>query len=85
MYTLEIGTRFSRPCNSFAEASALYCALRDESGEGVSTFPEGKIRADAGGRTTARVSYNGKVWPRWEWQPTMTPLFDPYAVDGEVC
>lgn len=79
MYVLEIGTRARLACSSFAEASALYCCARDRSDEGVSTFPEGKIRALAGGRTTARVSYNGKVWPRWPWQPDMVPLFDPYA------
>lgn len=77
MYVLEIGTRARLAYESFAEASRLYCAARDESGGGVSTFPEGKIRHFH--RTTARVSYNGKVWPRWEWQPTMEPLYDPYA------
>lgn len=38
-----------------AEASRIYCQLRDESGEGASTFPEGRA-------AIYRVSYNGKVW-----------------------
>lgn len=36
-------------------ASAAYCRLRDESGEGASTFPQGKA-------AIYRISYNGRVW-----------------------
>jgi len=38
-----------------AEASAIYCKLRDDSGEGASTFPDGKWNGN-------RISYNGRVW-----------------------
>lgn len=38
-----------------ATASKLYSALRDESYEGASTFPDGVWEGN-------RISYNGRVW-----------------------
>jgi hypothetical protein len=51
-----------------AEASAAYCAKRDASGEGASTFPCG----DWNGH---HISYNGRVW-----QKEPTPGFDLRAI-----
>jgi hypothetical protein len=50
----------------FADASAVYSALRDKSGLGGSKWPSGYIlqheRHDDPGALIARVSYNGRVW-----------------------
>lgn len=56
-------------CASLLLASEMYCAERDESGEGASTFPDAKI-VTADGRKF-RVSYNGRVWADLgrPWQP----------------
>jgi hypothetical protein len=62
----------------YADASALYAQQRDYSGEGVSTFPAGRI--EQGGETIARVSYNGRVWSPGKWAEGDTPLFDPSKV-----
>lgn len=59
--TLKIGRRSTHPVKSYAEASAIYCAVRDESEEGVSTFPGGVIK-DVDNKTIANISYNGRVW-----------------------
>jgi hypothetical protein len=41
-------------------ASKIYCRVRDESGEGNSTFPKPAIR---NGKSIVGVfSYNGRVW-----------------------
>jgi hypothetical protein len=60
-----------------ADASAAYCAARDESGEGASTFRDGKLTL-AG--KTYRISYNGKVWADYKraWKGGDVPAFDPY-------
>lgn len=58
---LAIGRRHWVPVSSLAEASAIYQRLRDESGEGASTFPFGKVH-DAGGGANYVISYNGRVW-----------------------
>lgn len=44
---------------SFSRASALYSELRDASGEGYRTWPDGELRSN---HAAYRVSYNGKVW-----------------------
>lgn len=56
---LTIGRRLTQEVGSVEEASRIYCRLRDASGEGYSTFPEGRIRD---GKKAYRVSYNGRVW-----------------------
>jgi hypothetical protein len=52
------------------EASAIYSAAREGSGEGASTWPEGEWQGH-------RISYNGKVWDG-EW-PNARLVFSPYA------
>ena len=74
---LFIGQKMFRVA-SFVEASDTYRERRKLSGEGASTFPEGKVRDDAG-VVIARVSYNGKVWPPVEWSNGLRPIFDPYS------
>lgn len=56
---LKIGRRLRFPCSTLAEASALYGTARDASGEGSSTWPEGRITGPLG---SFNVSYNGRVW-----------------------
>jgi hypothetical protein len=62
MYTLTIGRRFKGIVNSFEDASKIYSDLRDESEEGASTWPWGKIKH--GSKLVAEVSYNGRVWEK---------------------
>ena len=52
---LTIGKRHSIEVTTTAEAQQHYCRLRDESGEGASTFPDGRVGK-------YRISYNGRVW-----------------------
>lgn len=54
--TLTVGKRATVRVETLEEASAVYERLREESGEGASTFPDGRI---TGGY---RISYNGRVW-----------------------
>lgn len=56
---LVIGRRGSYPVFDFADASGLYSKLRDESGEGASTWPNGKLRLDG---VDYVISYNGRIW-----------------------
>lgn len=56
MMTLKIGKRMQAEVATFAEASRIYSQARNESGEGASTFPVGRL---TGGYY---VSYNGRVW-----------------------
>jgi hypothetical protein len=66
---------------SIAAASAAYCADRDASGEGASTWPTGLLTGPDGEQFF--VSYNGKVWAddpcRRDWRPGASPVFCPYA------
>ena len=64
----------------FAQASALFVAARDASGEGASGFGGGVV-LDGSGRAVARISYNGKVWPVAEWFSGQRPLYSPYDSD----
>ena len=59
----------------FAGASEIYARLRDESGEGGSTFPAPKLMQ--GGKVIGRLSYNARVWDG-EW-PVGKCIFNPYA------
>ena len=52
---LTIGKRYSVEVTNLADAQDHYCRLRDESGEGASTFPDGRVGH-------YRISYNGRVW-----------------------
>ena len=53
---LSIGRRMKTEVMDLQEAVDVYCQQRDNSGEGASTFPDGKIE---GGY---KISYNGRVW-----------------------
>ena len=68
---LVIGKRYNIPVQSLEEASRVYCGLRDESGEGGSTWPSGRV-----GEYT--VSYNGKVW-LGKWSEGAQPVYAPFA------
>lgn len=59
-----------------AEASRAYAQVRDSTGEGASTFPEGEVVGDG---KTYRVSYNAKVWNKGPWQSGDTPVYSPYT------
>ena len=59
MMTLTIGRRLRARVATFAEASRIYSQLRDESGEGGSTFPTGRLTS---GKAKYFVSYNGRIW-----------------------
>jgi hypothetical protein len=74
--TLKIGRRATLAVSSIAQASAEYSRLRDESGEGASTFPNGSLLID--GKFYC-ISYNGKVWKNETWRTDSVPVFDPYA------
>jgi len=52
------GTTFTAP--TLAELSAQYCKVRDDSGEGNSTFPKPTVRRC--GKAFGTFSYNGRVW-----------------------
>jgi hypothetical protein len=72
MTTLMIGRRHKIEASDAAEASAIYCKLRDESGEGASTWPNGRFGK-------YHISYNGKVWSGKFGDPNRTLVFSPYA------
>lgn len=57
---MKIGTRMYEVTDEL-QAVVLYERLRDESGEGASTWPFAKLYV--GKRQTAEISYNGRVWP----------------------
>ena len=59
--TLRIGRRRPIQVADYAEASRIYCELRDQLMVGASKLPEGKI-FDANGRPAAKLSYNGRAW-----------------------
>ena len=59
MMTLTIGRRLRTSVATFEEASQIYSKLRDERGEGGSTFPTGRLTS---GKTKYFVSYNGRIW-----------------------
>lgn len=70
------GTTFA---GTLAELSAVYSRLRDESGEGASTFPTTTVR-DSRNYTAGFISYNGRIWaedPRHvRGAMTATPIYD---------
>ena len=57
---LTIGRRIQVMVPSIEVAVAVFERARDESGEGASTWPDGKILTDDG--RSHRISYNGRVW-----------------------
>ncbi len=81
METTIRGRRIAAP--TFAELSAVYCQLRDASGEGGSTFAPAIIRDDAG-IAIAYISYNGRVWPGspQEWSAGRVCLYSSYETEA---
>ncbi|NNM62422.1 MAG: hypothetical protein HKM03_09655 [Steroidobacteraceae bacterium] len=65
MMTLRIGRRMTVNVADLPSASREYQRLRDESGEGGSTFPDGVVKGNSG---TYRISYNGRVWLGGNWK-----------------
>ena len=57
--TLSIGRRFVGEVESLAAAQLKFCKMREESGDGASTFPDGKVKAEG---KAYRISYNGRLW-----------------------
>lgn len=60
---------------SLQQASEMFCAARDRSGEGASNTPTPTI-VTADGRVIGRISYNGRIWPDETWTTDSRPLFD---------
>lgn len=75
MNVLKVGTN-CYPVESIAAASDLYARLRDESGEGASSWRDGELVFNG---TRYRISYNGKVWNAGPFMSGARPVFDPYA------
>lgn len=68
---LKIGQRYRVEVASLEEASRVYQRLRNESGEGGSTWPTGLLPG-------YHVSYNGRVWkgrPK-DWKPGAEPVLE---------
>ena len=60
-FRLSIGRRHTAACASLSDAATLFEHLRDESGEGASSWPDGRVvNRESGERF--RISYNGRVW-----------------------
>ncbi len=62
-----------RSVRSMAEASALFSAARDASGEGQSTWQDGYVVGRTG--VVGRISYNGRIWPIED--DNAAPIYDP--------
>jgi hypothetical protein len=60
---------------TFEEASRMFCAARDEAGEGASRTPTPLI-VDERGVVIGHVSYNGRVWAGANYFPDSRPLYD---------
>lgn len=58
--------------DTLAAASKLYGQLRDKSGKGSSSWPNGSV--SEAGEVVALISYNGNVWPNKEWAVGDHPL-----------
>ena len=58
--TLSIRGRGKFECETLEDAQRLYAMMRDESGEGGSTFPSGVVRLPSGKKY--QISYNGRAW-----------------------
>lgn len=74
-YTATIrGTTFA---GSLADLSTAYSRLRDQSGEGASTFPTATV-LDERNHTAGFIGYNGRIWADHpaDWNPNATPIYD---------
>ena len=65
---------------TFAECSAIFSRIRDESLEGASEFPAVvRIREVGYAMPVARFSYNGRIWRDKPWAEGDVPLYDNRA------
>jgi hypothetical protein len=80
---LEIGCKRFQ-INSYEEASRMFCAARDKTGEGASRTPSPTI-VDERGDVIARVSYNGRVWTGATYVPDAVPLYDNRNTAEQAC
>ena len=79
MYTFKMrGDTFT--ASSLKELSALYCAARDESCEGNSTFPKPtvyqNIRPFGDRKVIGSFSYNGRIWAGKPTDATRAIVYD---------
>lgn len=78
---LQIGRWNRYAVRSIAHAAGVYSLLRDESGEGASGWPEGRLEIDG---HEYLISYNGKVWQKNGWNFGDVPVFNPYESGDEM-
>jgi hypothetical protein len=60
-FTCEI-RRVAYGADTLAELSAIYCRVRDASGEGASTFPMPSVKQ--GDKVIGRIAYNGRIFKK---------------------
>lgn len=76
--TLKIGRKITLEVVDLAEASRTYQKKRDELlitvGPNCGHYPDGMVSES--GKTIARISYNGRVWPPAKWFSGMVPIMD---------
>ncbi len=58
------------------ELSEAYCRVRDDSGEGMSTFRNAIVKQN--GKVVGYISYNGRIWPGTTYQAGAIPLYDSW-------
>lgn len=80
-YTFQLrGQRLS--ASTLERLSSMYAKIRDDSGEGASTFPH--VNVEEGGKIVACISYNAKIWRGAKGMlnsANLVLLFDPYSLD----
>jgi len=73
---LTIGRRHKVEVATLREASQVFSRLRDQSGEGSSTWPDGTVKGRDG---TFHISYNGRIWEGPK--ANRTPITDPAVLN----
>jgi hypothetical protein len=71
---LQIGRRRYQVA-TFEQASLMFCAARDKSGNGASRTPSPTI-VDERGEVIAHISFNGRVWAGAQYVSGAQPLYD---------
>jgi len=76
---VQLTTRRGIPvCKTVASYQEASEAVRKFIGNrGASQCPRGMGLIAEGGKITAHVSYNGRVWAGQDWKSGATPLYDP--------
>lgn len=62
------------------EISELYCEIRDETGEGCSTFMPVNVGLAGTTEIVGHISYNGRIWDK----PTCGGLIAPCVDDSKL-